>query len=58
MSYMRDSVCVLCSLSRQIHWLSIINSFVLVLILTVFLGIILLRIIKNDFSNYMDGDEV
>lgn len=30
----------------------------LVLILTVFLGIILLRIIKNDFTRYMDGDEV
>eukprot|EP00752_Nemacystus_decipiens_P008579 g7660.t1 len=41
----------------EIHWLSIINSFVLVLILTVFLGIILLRIIKNDFTRYMDGDE-
>lgn len=42
----------------QIHWLSIINSFVLVVILTVFLGIILLRIIKNDFTRIMDGDEV
>eukprot|EP00904_Undaria_pinnatifida_P002897 jgi/Undpi1/12608/HiC_scaffold_6.g02277.m1 len=41
----------------EIHWLSIINSFVLVLILTVFLGIILLRVIKNDFTRYMDGDE-
>ncbi|CAM9224985.1 unnamed protein product [Scytosiphon promiscuus] len=42
----------------EIHWLSIINSFVLVVILTVFLGIILLRIIKNDFTRIMDGDEV
>lgn len=42
----------------QIHWLSIINSFVLVLILTVFLGIILMKIIKTDLTNYMDGDEV
>ncbi|CAM9611262.1 unnamed protein product, partial [Ectocarpus sp. 12 AP-2014] len=41
----------------QIHWLSIINSFVLVVILTVFLGIILLRILKKDFTRYMDGDE-
>ncbi|CAN0265290.1 unnamed protein product [Pylaiella littoralis] len=41
----------------EIHWLSIINSFVLVLILTVFLGIILLRIIKNDFTKYMDGGD-
>lgn len=48
----------LCHAVRQIHWLSIINSFVLVVILTVFLGIILLRILKNDFTRYMDGDEV
>ncbi|CAM9594393.1 unnamed protein product [Ectocarpus sp. 12 AP-2014] len=41
----------------EIHWLSIINSFVLVVILTVFLGIILLRILKKDFTRYMDGDE-
>ena len=47
-----------CSLELQIHWLSIINSFVLVVILTLFLGIILLRVIKNDFTRYMDGDEV
>ena len=50
--------CFLYAGALQIHWLSIINSFVLVLILTVFLGIILLRVIKNDFTRYMDGDEV
>ncbi|CAM9119615.1 unnamed protein product [Ascophyllum nodosum] len=42
----------------EIHWLSIINSFVLVLILTVFLGIILLRGVNKDFSRYTDGEEI
>ena len=43
--------------SFEIHWLSIINSFVLVLLLTAFLTIIMLRILKNDFSRYMDLDD-
>lgn len=43
--------------SLDIHWLSIINSFVLVLLLTAFLTIILLRVLKNDFSKYMELDE-
>lgn len=42
----------------QIHWLSIINSFVLVLLLTAFLAVILMRVLKNDFSRYMEMDEV
>lgn len=42
----------------EIHWLSIINSFVLVLLLTAFLSIILMRILKQDFSKYMEIDEV
>ena len=33
--------------SFEIHWLSIINSFVLVLLLTAFLAIILMRILKK-----------
>ena len=40
--------------SLEIHWLSIINSFVLVLLLTTFLSVILIRILKKDFSKYMD----
>jgi sensor histidine kinase regulating citrate/malate metabolism len=44
--------------SFEIHWLSIINSFVLVLLLTAFLAIILMRILKKDFSRYMEVDEV
>jgi len=41
----------------EIHWLSIINSFVLVLLLTAFLMIILMRVLKNDFSRYMELDD-
>ena len=37
----------------EIHWLSIINSFVLVMLLMAFLTIILMRILKKDFSRYM-----
>jgi hypothetical protein len=40
------------------RWLSIINSFVLVLLLTAFLAIILMRILKKVFSQYMEIDEV
>jgi hypothetical protein len=43
--------------SFEIHWFSIINSFVLVLLLTAFLTIILLRVLKNDFSRYMELDD-
>jgi hypothetical protein len=43
--------------SFEIHWLSIINSFVLVLLLTAFLTIIMMRVLKNDFSRYMDLDD-
>lgn len=43
--------------SFEIHWLSIINSLVLVLLLTAFLTIILLRVLKNDFSRYMELDD-
>jgi hypothetical protein len=43
--------------SFEIHWLSIINSFVLVVLLTVFLAIILMRVLKNDFTRYMNVDD-
>jgi hypothetical protein len=43
--------------SFEIHWLSIINSFVLVILLTAFLGIILMRVLKNDFTKYLRKDE-
>ena len=41
----------------EIHWLSVVNSIVLVLLLMFFLAIILMRILKNDFSKYMEIDE-
>jgi len=43
--------------SFEIHWLSIINSFVLVLLLTGFLSIILMRVLKNDFSRYAAAED-
>jgi len=42
--------------SLEIHWLSIINSFILVLLLTTFLSVILMRVLKKDFSKYVDVD--
>jgi hypothetical protein len=38
----------------ELHWISVINSFVLVMMLTTFLSIIMVRILKRDFSRYMD----
>ncbi len=40
----------------QIHWFSIINSCVTVLLLTGFLTTILLRVLKNDFLKYTRSD--
>jgi hypothetical protein len=42
----------------EIHWLSVINSLVLVLLLLAFLSMILMKILKKDFSKYMEVDEV
>eukprot|EP00798_Chlamydomonas_sp_ICE-L_P021840 gene21840-28870_t len=41
----------------EIHWFSIINSCVTVLLLTGFLATILLRVLKNDFLKYTKDDE-
>ena len=43
--------------AMEIHWLSIVNSLVLVMLLTAFLAIILMRVVKNDFTRYMRADE-
>uniref|UniRef100_A0A7S4DYJ3 Transmembrane 9 superfamily member n=1 Tax=Lotharella globosa TaxID=91324 RepID=A0A7S4DYJ3_9EUKA len=43
--------------SVDIHWLSIVNSFVLVILLTSFLAIILMRILRKDFARYMQDTE-
>jgi hypothetical protein len=41
----------------EIHWLSILNSFVLVILLTGFIAIIIMRILKSDYSRYARDDE-
>lgn len=41
----------------KVHWLSIINSFVVVLFLTGLIAMILLRILKKDISYYNDEEE-
>eukprot|EP01100_Stratorugosa_tubuloviscum_P010772 TRINITY_DN4689_c2_g1_i1.p1 TRINITY_DN4689_c2_g1~~TRINITY_DN4689_c2_g1_i1.p1 ORF type:complete len:620 (-),score=231.41 TRINITY_DN4689_c2_g1_i1:784-2565(-) len=50
----------------EIHWLSIMNSFVLVILLTGFIAIIILRVLRNDYNRYsrvrseddeQDGDD-
>ncbi|KAE8684681.1 Transmembrane 9 superfamily member 2 [Hibiscus syriacus] len=41
----------------EIHWFSIINSCVTVLLLTGFLATILMRVLKNDFVKYAHDDE-
>ena len=43
--------------SLEIHWLSIVNSCVLVILLIAFLAIIFMRILKNDFARYVDIEE-
>ncbi|GBG32557.1 Transmembrane 9 superfamily member 2 [Hondaea fermentalgiana] len=40
----------------EIHWLSIINSFVLVILLTAFLAMIMVRVLHNDMR-YLIADE-
>jgi len=41
----------------EIHWLSIVNSLALVVLLMAFLGVILIRILKKDFARYMELDD-
>ena len=41
---------------HQIHWFSIVNSCVTVLLLTGFLATILLRVLKADFVKFSRGD--
>jgi hypothetical protein len=44
------------SVNMQIHWFSIINSCVTVLLLTGFLATILMRVLKADFVKYSRDD--
>ena len=41
----------------EIHWFSIINSCVTILLLTGFLATILMRVLKNDFIKYSHDEE-
>lgn len=41
----------------EIHWLSIINSVVLVFLLIGFVAIIMMRVLKNDFARYNLTDD-
>ncbi|KAN0035652.1 hypothetical protein ACTA71_004936 [Dictyostelium dimigraforme] len=41
----------------EIHWLSVMNSFFLVVLLTAFLAIMIMKILKNDYSRYSKNDE-
>lgn len=41
----------------EIHWFSIINSCVTVLLLTGFLATILMRVLKNDFVKYANDED-
>ncbi len=41
----------------EIHWLSIMNSCVLVLLLTGFLAIIIMRILKSDYQRYARSED-
>lgn len=41
----------------EIHWLSIMNSSVLVLLLTGFLAIIVMRILKSDYTRYTKAED-
>ena len=40
----------------EIHWISIVNSLTLVLLLTTFLAVVIMRAVKNDFLKYMELD--
>lgn len=45
--------------TMEVHWLSILNSAVLVVLLIGFVTVILTRILRNDFARYnMDGEEI
>lgn len=41
----------------ELHWLSIINSLVLVVLLVSLLAVILMNVLKNDVARYMEIDE-
>mmetsp|Transcript_11502 Transcript_11502/g.28974 ORF Transcript_11502/g.28974 Transcript_11502/m.28974 type:complete len:589 (+) Transcript_11502:25-1791(+) len=42
----------------EVHWLSILNSIVLVILLTGFIAIIIMRVLKSDFSRYSRAEDL
>jgi len=42
--------------STNIHWVAIVNSFALVVLLTGFIGLIIRKVLKNDVDRYNDGE--
>eukprot|EP00123_Amoebidium_parasiticum_P016199 comp23328_c0_seq1/m.38424 comp23328_c0_seq1/g.38424 ORF comp23328_c0_seq1/g.38424 comp23328_c0_seq1/m.38424 type:complete len:583 (-) comp23328_c0_seq1:469-2217(-) len=43
--------------SLQVHWLSITNSIVLVILMTGFVALILMRVLRSDFARYSRDEE-
>ena len=44
-------------MATDIHWLSIINAAILVIILLFFLTVVLSNILKKDFSRYLEEED-
>lgn len=42
---------------EEAHWLSILNSCMLVLLLVAFLAVVLIRILRNDLAKYLAVNE-
>lgn len=51
--YMRSS-----KAESRIHWLSIINSLLIVLLLTTIIAFILIRLLRRDFARYNDPEAI
>jgi transmembrane 9 superfamily member 3 len=43
---------------HRIHWFSILNSFMLVMLLCFLVALILIRTLRNDFAKYTRDDQV
>lgn len=54
---MKDQANTISMMEPRIHWLSIINSLVLILLLTGFLAIIIMRVLKLDIDRYSKRED-
>ena len=45
------------SLTYEIHWISIVDSFVLVLLLVIFVAVLVFRIVRKDFAKIVMDEE-